>query len=47
MSYANERKRISPNSMAAAVIFNGSIILAVAMSPHVVEPRLPGPIMIA
>lgn len=41
MSYANERKRISPNSMAAAVIFNKSIILAVAMSPHVSNQGCP------
>ncbi len=44
MSYANEQKRASPAGMAAAIFFNGSIILAVALSPLVVEPRLPGPI---
>ena len=46
MSYASEQKRTSPTGMAAAIFLNGSIILAVALSPMVAEPRLPGGIII-
>lgn len=46
MSYANEQKRANPTGMAAAILLNGSIILAVALSPLVVEPRLPRPITV-
>ena len=37
MSYASETKRTSPASMALAIGVNGSIILAVALSPVIVE----------
>ncbi|MBK9002510.1 MAG: hypothetical protein IPM41_01240 [Sphingomonadales bacterium] len=37
MSYASERKRANPASMALAIGVNGSIILAVALSPVIVE----------
>ena len=37
MSYATENKRPNPMSMALAIGVNGSIILAVALSPVVVE----------
>ena len=40
MSYASESRRANPAGMAAAIMFNGSIILAVALSPLVVE-RMP------
>ncbi len=46
MSYASEQKRTSATGMAAAILLNGSIILAVALSPMVAEPRLPGGIII-
>lgn len=46
MSYANEQKSGSPTGMAAAILLNGSILLAVALSPMVAEPRLPSPITI-
>jgi protein TonB len=43
MSYATENKRGNPASMAMAIGVNGSIILAVALSPIVVDqlPRKP------
>ncbi len=41
MSYASETKRASPAGMSAAILINGSIILAVALSPLVVEPPKP------
>jgi periplasmic protein TonB len=41
MSYASENRRGSPMGMGAAVLFNGSIILAVALSPLVVPPPKP------
>jgi periplasmic protein TonB len=41
MSYTSEKKRGSPAGMGAAVLVNGSIILAVALSPLVVQPRPP------
>jgi protein TonB len=41
MSYASETKRASPAGMGAAILINGSIILAVALSPLVVEPPKP------
>jgi periplasmic protein TonB len=37
MSYASEKKRANPASMAMAIGVNGSIILAVALSPIVAE----------
>ena len=37
MSYATENKRPNPMSMALAIGVNGSIILAVALSPVIVE----------
>ena len=46
MSYANEQKHTSPTGMAAAILLNGSILLAVALSPMVAEPRLPSAITI-
>ena len=46
MSYANEEKRTSPAGMAAAILLNGSVLLAVALSPMVAEPKLPGGIII-
>ncbi len=44
MSYASETKRTNPTSLVLAIGVNGSIILAVALSPVVVEQikRLPG-----
>lgn len=41
MSYTSEAKRASPMGMGAAVLVNGSIILAVALSPLVVQPPKP------
>ncbi len=38
MSYASENRRGSPLGMGAAIFINGSIILAVALSPLVVHP---------
>lgn len=46
MSYVSERKRSRPAGMGAAILLNGSIILAVALSPLVVDPQLPGTITI-
>ena len=37
MSYATENKRPNPMSMALAIGLNGSSILAVALSPVIVE----------
>ena len=42
MSYASENRRGSPMGMGAAVLVNGSVILAVALSPLVVAPPEPG-----
>lgn len=42
MSYVSEKKRGDPLGMGAAVLVNGSIILAVALSPLVVKPEPPG-----
>jgi periplasmic protein TonB len=42
MSYVSEKKRGDPLGMGAAVLVNGSIILAVALSPLVVQPEPPG-----
>jgi periplasmic protein TonB len=41
MSYVSENKRTNPASMGAAILVNGSIILAVALSPLVVQPEGP------
>jgi protein TonB len=41
MSYVSEKKRGDPLGMGAAVLVNGSIILAVALSPLVVQPEPP------
>ena len=41
MSYTSEAKRANPIGMGAAVLVNGSIILAVALSPLVVQPPKP------
>jgi periplasmic protein TonB len=41
MSYVSEKKRGNPAGMSAAILFNGSIILAVALSPLVVQPQKP------
>jgi periplasmic protein TonB len=46
MSYVSENRQSSFTGMGAAVLVNGSIILAVALSPLVVEPREPGPITV-
>ncbi len=46
MSYVAEKKHGNPVSMAAAVLVNGSILLAIALSPLVVEPRPEGSITI-
>lgn len=46
MSYMSEDRQSRFTGMSAAVLVNGSIILAVALSPLVVEPRKPGPITI-
>lgn len=43
MSYVSENRRGNPMSMSAAILVNGSIILAVALSPLVVKPEKPGP----
>jgi protein TonB len=45
MSYATENKRGNPASMAMAIGVNGSIILAVALSPIVVDQLPPKPRM--
>jgi protein TonB len=45
MSYVSESKRPNPATMSAAILVNGSIILAVALSPVVVE-YLPDPTII-
>lgn len=42
MSYVSENRRGNPASMGAAILVNGSIILAVALSPLVVQPDKPG-----
>lgn len=47
MSYVSENKRGNPASMGAAILVNGSIILAVALSPLVVQPEGPRPRIIA
>jgi periplasmic protein TonB len=39
MSYVSEKKRGDPLGMGAAILLNGSIILAVALSPLVVAPQ--------
>ncbi len=46
MSYVSESKRSRPAGMGAAILLNGSIILAVALSPLVVEPQIPGTITV-
>ena len=46
MSYISENRRGSFTGMGAAVLVNGSIILAIALSPLVVEPRMPGSITV-
>jgi protein TonB len=46
MSYVSENKRANPATMGAAILVNGSIILAVALSPMVVE-HVRGPTIIA
>ncbi len=45
MSYVSENKRGNPVTMSAAILVNGSIILAVMLSPMVAE-NLPGPTII-
>jgi len=45
MSYVNESKRGNPVGMGAAIAVNGSILLAVALSPIIAEYR-PGPTII-
>lgn len=45
MSYVQEKRRANPVGMGAAIFVNGSIILAVALSPIIAE-RLPGPTII-
>jgi len=45
MSYVSEKKRGNPAGMGAAVLVNGSIILAVALSPIIVD-REKGPTVI-
>lgn len=46
MSYVSEKKRGNPAGMGAAVLVNGSIILAVALSPIIVD-REKGPTIIS
>ena len=46
MSYVSENRSSSFTGMGAAILVNGSFILAVALSPLVVEPRPPGSITI-
>lgn len=46
MSYVSENRQSRFTGMSAAVLVNGWIILAVALSPLVVEQRRPGPITI-
>ena len=46
MSYVTEHKASNFTGMTAAILLNGSIIIAVALSPLVVEPRRPGPITV-
>jgi periplasmic protein TonB len=41
MSYVSESRRSNPASMGAAILVNGSIILAVALSHLVVKPERP------
>jgi periplasmic protein TonB len=41
MSYVSEKKRARPIGMGAAIFVNGSIILAVALSPMVAAPPKP------
>ena len=45
MSYVSENQRANPATMGAAILVNGSIIVAVMLSPMVVE-NLPGPTII-
>lgn len=45
MSYATENKRANPASMALAIGVNGSIIVAVALSPVVVEQVIRDPFL--
>ncbi len=45
MSYVNESRRGNPVGMGAAIAVNGSILLAVALSPIIAEYR-PGPTII-
>jgi periplasmic protein TonB len=45
MSYVQETRRTNGLGMGAAILVNGSIILAVALSPIIAE-RLPGPTII-
>jgi periplasmic protein TonB len=47
MSYTSEKKRANPTSMALAIGVNGSIILAVALSPIVAERIIRTPPMTA
>ncbi len=42
MSYVSENRRANPATMSAAILVNGSIILAVALSPLVVTMDQPG-----
>lgn len=42
MSYVSENRRANPAGMGAAILVNGSIILAIALSPLVVQPEKPG-----
>lgn len=45
MSYVSENRRSNPVTMGAAILVNGSIILAVALSPMVID-HIPGPTVI-
>ena len=42
MSYVSENRRANPAGMGAAILVNGSIIMAIALSPLVVQPEKPG-----
>lgn len=44
MSYASEKQRTNPATLGAAIIFNGAIVLAVALSPVIVETVLTPPV---
>lgn len=44
MSYVSQKRRANPVTLSAAVAFNGAIIIAVALSPMVVDKIEPRPV---